>query len=69
MKLLMALRVTARVILWILLFVPACLVLFVRWLIFKVSFTRRMRSFGVEPRIARAMVSEYSPVAMLKTIQ
>ena len=69
MKLLMALRVTARVIVWILLFVPACLVLLARWLIFKVSFTRRMRSFGVEPRLARAMVSEYSPVAMLKTIQ
>ena len=69
MKLLMALRVTARVILWILLFVPACLVLLARWLVFKVSFTRRMRSFGVEPRIARAMVSEYSPVAMLKTMQ
>ena len=69
MKLLMALRVTARVIVWILLFVPACLGLLARWLIFKVSFTRRMRSFGVEPRLARAMVSEYSPVAMLKTIQ
>ena len=69
MKLFMALRATARVILWILLFVPACLVLLVRWLIFKVSFTRRMRSFGVEPRIARAMVSEYSPVAILKTMQ
>lgn len=69
MRLLMTLRVTARVILWILLFVPACLVLLARWLIFKVSFTRRMRSFGVEPRIARAMVSEYSPVAMLKMMQ
>ena len=68
MRFLIALRVTARVILWILLFVPACLVLLVRWISFKVSFTRRMRSFGVEPRIARAMVSEYSPVAMLKTI-
>lgn len=69
MKVVMAIRLTARILLWLLLFIPACFVLLVRWVIFKVSFTRRVRSFGVEPRIARAMVSEYSPVAILKTIQ
>lgn len=63
-----ALKITVsvlRILIWILLFIPAVILLFARWLIFRRRFIRGLTKAGIPLSSAAEFAREVSPLTLI----
>lgn len=66
MKALKIARSVLRIIIWLLLFIPACCLFGLRWLIFRARFLRETKLSGIDRKYACSMLKEVSPLSLTK---
>lgn len=66
MKALKITRSVLRIIIWLLLFIPVCCLLGLRWLIFRARFLREAKSSGIDRKCACSMIKEFSPLSLTR---